>query len=143
MGHPCYILDLIYPLGTFCPLGCFVPGDVLSFGTFCPLGRFVPWDVLSLGTFCPWDVLSWEFCLGSFVLGRFVCASNRGLGGFSKLVLWIQIQSGSAFSNFGSPYSESVSGSAQLRKRQLTKIHRLNSDLFSHYICVVFQKIIL
>ena len=55
---------------TFCPLGHFVPWDLLSLGlyvpgTFCPLGRFVPWDVLSLGrfvpgTFCPWDVLSWD-----------------------------------------------------------------------------------
>ena len=33
----------------------------------CPLGRFVPWDVLSLGRFVPWNVLS----LGPHVLGRF------------------------------------------------------------------------
>ena len=76
----------VLTLGTFCPLGRFVPWDVLSLGTFCPLGRFVPgtfcpWDVLSLGrfapgTFCPWDVLSLgRFVLGCFVLGRFVCAS--------------------------------------------------------------------
>ena len=46
-------------------------------GTFCPLGRFVPWDILSLGTFCPWDlmsedVLSWNvLSLGTFCLGMF------------------------------------------------------------------------
>ena len=83
MGHPCYIMDLICPLGTFCPLGRFVLWDVLSLGTFCPwdvmsLIRYVPWDVLSLGrfvpgTFWPWDVLS----LGPFVLGGFVCASQK------------------------------------------------------------------
>ena len=42
--------------GTFCPLWLFV------LGAFCPLGRFIPWDVLSLGTFCP---------LGRFVRGTF------------------------------------------------------------------------
>ena len=67
-------------------------GSHWSTGTFCPVGRFVPWDVLSMGhcvrgTFCPLDVLSVErfvlgrfvlgrFVLGRFVLGRFVCASK-------------------------------------------------------------------
>ena len=46
--------------------------DVLSLGTFCPLGRFVPWDVLSLGPY----VLG-RFVLGRFVLGCFVCASQK------------------------------------------------------------------
>ena len=71
---------------TFCPLGLFVPWDILSLGRFVPgtlwlrtfcLGTFCPWDILSLGrfipgtlwlrTFCPWDVLS----LGRFVTGTF------------------------------------------------------------------------
>ena len=40
--------------------------DVLFLGTFCPVGRFVPWDVLSRGTFCPWD--GGTLCLGTFCL---------------------------------------------------------------------------
>ena len=60
--------------GTFCPLGRFVPYDVLSVGhfvqgTFCPLGRFVPRDVLSLGTFCPLvRFIRGTFCLRTFCL---------------------------------------------------------------------------
>ena len=58
-------------------------------GTFCPLGRFVPWDILSLGTFCPWDlmsedvlswdVLSWDvLSLGTFSLGTFcLCTEEK------------------------------------------------------------------
>ena len=51
--------------GTYCPLGRFVPWDVLSMGRFVPwdvlsMGRLVPWDVLSLRRFVPWYVLSWD-----------------------------------------------------------------------------------
>ena len=37
----------------------------MSFGMFCPLGLFVPWDVLSAGC----------FVLGRFVLGPFECSN--------------------------------------------------------------------
>ena len=53
-------------------------------GTFCPLGRFVPWDVLSLGTFCPWDLMSWDvlswdvLSLGTFCLGTFCLCTEEG-----------------------------------------------------------------
>ena len=67
----------VLSLGTFCPLGRFVPGtfcpqDALSLGTFCPSGRFVLWDICPLGRFVLWDVLSYgTFCpMGRFVLGR-------------------------------------------------------------------------
>ena len=54
-------------LGTFCPLGRFVPWDVLSLGRYvpgmlCPLGCFVP-GTFCLGTFC-----LRTFCLGTFCM---------------------------------------------------------------------------
>ena len=43
LGHP-FLWDVL-------SLGPYVWGSYVN-GTFCPMGRFVPWDVLSHGIFC-------------------------------------------------------------------------------------------
>ena len=55
---------------------------MLQYRTLCPVGRFVPWDVLSMrrfvrGTFCPIDVLS----VGPYVWGPYVHGTFCPVGG--------------------------------------------------------------